>query len=147
MKRSAAIIFFSMLVLVGVVAFAEHVPDMGTPGDKATVSCSVEEVKFLAPSWGPYRGNFRGMFYVVELKVSSNSDIENVYLGPAMYLDRQDIKIGRYDTLEVKGFKKVFDGKTLLVAQEVTKSGHVLKLRDENGVPLWADGGMTTVSY
>ena len=147
MQKYAAVIIVAACVMTGAIAHAETLPDMGNPGEVTSINCSVEEVKFLAPSWGPIRGSFRGMFYVVALEVSSNTDINNVFLGPAMYLDRQDLKIGRYDSLEVTGFKKVYDGKPTLVAQEIRKGGHVFKLRDQNGVPLWGDPKPKKVSY
>ncbi len=60
-----------------------------------------------------------------------------VSLGPSWYLDKQDVKIAQNDKIEVKGSRVTFKGKPALIAAEVKKGTALLKLRDENGVPLW----------
>jgi hypothetical protein len=45
------------------------------------------------------------------------------------------------DTLEIKGSWVTFDGKPTIIAAEVKKGGQSLKLRNANGVPLWAGQG------
>jgi hypothetical protein len=75
------------------------------------------------------------------LRIESGGEIFTVTLGPSWYLSRQgaDIQVG--DKLAVKGSKmKTREGKVYLTAASIknTRTGHVLELRDENGLPLWS---------
>ncbi len=60
-----------------------------------------------------------------------------VYLGPHIYVDLQNIKIGQGDNVEIKGVKTLVDGQVIFLAGEVRKGSDVLKLRDDKGTPLW----------
>jgi hypothetical protein len=40
--------------------------------------------------------------------------------------------------VEVKGSRVTFEGKPAIIAAEVKKGDEVLKLRDENGFPMWS---------
>jgi hypothetical protein len=53
-------------------------------------------------------------------------------------LENQDVKIARKERVEVKGSITTFHGKPAMIALELIKDDQVLKLRDENGVPLWS---------
>lgn len=75
------------------------------------------------------------------LRLESGGEIITVVLGPGWYLRQQlaDIQVG--DKLVIKGSKmKSRQGKSYLVAAWVKnmRTGYVLKLRDENGRPLWS---------
>jgi hypothetical protein len=74
------------------------------------------------------------------LRVESGGEIYTVTLGPGWYLRQQgaDYKIG--DKLAVKGSKmKTQEGKLYLTAAKIKnlRTGRILELRDENGLPLW----------
>ena len=71
-----------------------------------------------------------------ELKTDSQTVL--VYLGPHIYVDLQNVRINVGDKVEVKGVKVLLDGRQAVLAAEVRKGDEVLKLRDDNGVPLWA---------
>ena len=60
-----------------------------------------------------------------------------VYLGPVFYVRQQQFPLKVGDTWEVTGFKTTLDQKPVLIAREVKMGGHVLKLRDQGGQPLW----------
>ncbi len=62
----------------------------------------------------------------------------SVHLGPAWYLENQDVKISVHDKIEAKGSRIVFNGSPALIAAEIKKGEEVLKLRDENGYPVWS---------
>ena len=64
-----------------------------------------------------------------------------VHLGPAAFLRRQSLRIAVHDTLTVTGSRVLFEGKLAIVAAEVKKGNEVLKLRDDNGIPVWSGGG------
>lgn len=79
----------------------------------------------------------RGRHAGIHLTVASGSETLTVRLGPDFYVDRQDVKLQKGDTVEVKGSRITLDGGAALIAQEVRRGGEVLALRDENGIPLW----------
>jgi hypothetical protein len=60
--------------------------------------------------------------------------------GHGRYLKTQDLKVGMKDTIEVKGSRIVFNGKSAMIASEVMKGDGILKLRDERGVAAWSGG-------
>lgn len=82
----------------------------------------------------PYRGMSRG----VHLVLKTDKETIPIHLGPAWYLEKQDIKIMPKDTLEVTGSRITFKGKPAIIAGDVKKGDQVLKLRDENGYPYWS---------
>jgi hypothetical protein len=83
-----------------------------------------------------------GMSYGIHLKVKTETETLSVHLGPAWFIERQDIEIKKDDTIEVKGSKIIFDEAPAIIAAEVKKGDTVLKLRDKNGLPVWAGTGM-----
>ncbi|MBF0459751.1 MAG: DNA-binding protein [Nitrospirae bacterium] len=86
--------------------------------------------------------SMRGMSVGVHLKLKTQDGTISVHLGPVWYIERQDVKFDKGDTVEVKGSKVTFDSNPAIIAAEVKKGGDVLKLRDENGIPQWAGSGM-----
>lgn len=81
----------------------------------------------------------RGTAYSVHLVLKTETEEIPVHLGPSWYLDKQEVKIGQNDKIEVKGSRVTFpEGKQAIVAAEVKKGDAHLKLRDENGTPAWS---------
>ncbi len=81
----------------------------------------------------------RGKSDGVRLLLKTDKEEIPISLGPSRYLDTQDVKIGEKDTIEVTGSRiTTRKGKTLILAAEVKRGDAILKLRDENGKPLWA---------
>jgi len=72
----------------------------------------------------------------VELK--SDGQTVLVYLGPHMYVDLQNVRINVGDNVVIKGVRALLNGQQAVIAGEVRKGDEVLRLRDDNGVPLWA---------
>ena len=77
----------------------------------------------------------------IHLTVAEGSENVAVHLGPDFYVDAQKVKLAKGDDVEVKGSRTTFDGKPVLIAQEVRRGDEVLKLRDANGLPLWRGQG------
>ena len=84
----------------------------------------------------------KGMSYGIHLKVKTATETIAVHLGPAWFIERQDISIEKGDMIEVKGSKITFNGSPAIVAAEVEKGETELRLRDDNGFPVWAGTGM-----
>jgi hypothetical protein len=61
----------------------------------------------------------------------------SVQLGPPWYVRKQVFDLKQGDSLKVTGSQVTKDGQTLLLAAQVKKDGQTLKVRDEQGVPLW----------
>jgi hypothetical protein len=80
----------------------------------------------------------KGMSDGVHLQLKTDQETISVHLGPAWYIDNQDTKIEANDKLIVKGSRVTFDGKPALIAAEVVKGDEVLRLRDKDGIPVWA---------
>lgn len=121
----------------------EEIEKMYSPESVVTVRCSVDEVGKVYQVWGPIKGKTYG----VHLEVKTNTESLTVYLGPAWYVEKQNFTISKDDTIHVKGCKKVFEGESFIVAEEIRKGDMVLKLRDADGTPVWADRGIKKVSY
>ena len=81
----------------------------------------------------------RGMPPGVQVIMQAESGEEiSVFLGPQWYIEDQDFEIQPKDTISVKGSRAVFEGKPALIAAVIFKGDRILKLRDENGVPVWS---------
>jgi hypothetical protein len=95
-----------------------------------TVSGDVVTVEHITP--------IKGMSYGVHIQLKTEKETISVHLGPSWFIENQDMVIHPKDKVEIKGSRVIFDGKPAIIASEVKKNDHVLKLRDENGVPVWA---------
>ena len=100
------------------------------PKTVETVSGEVIAVKHITPT--------NGMSYGVHLELKTEKETVSVHLGPGWFIENQDITVEPKDKVEIKGSRVTFDGKPAIIAAEVKKSDHVLKLRDQNGIPVWA---------
>jgi hypothetical protein len=79
-----------------------------------------------------------GMAGGIHLTLKTDKESVSVHLGPSWYLDQQSLKIAPKDQVEVRGSRITFEGKPAIIAAEVKKGQEVLKLRDDNGVPVWS---------
>ena len=80
----------------------------------------------------------RGMHQGVDIVVKTEKETISVHLGPAWFLENQDVKIIPKDKVEITGSRITFQGKPAIIASEVRKGDQVLSLRDENGYPAWS---------
>lgn len=80
----------------------------------------------------------KGMYYGVHLALKTDKETISVHLGPAWYIENQDVKIEPKDKIEVKGSRITFEDKPALIAAEVKKGDDVLVLRDISGFPVWS---------
>ena len=79
-----------------------------------------------------------GTSYGIHLELRTDSGTLSVHLGPAWFIERQNVRIEEGDIIEVKGSKITYEEVPTIIAAEVKKGNTVLKLRDKNGFPLWA---------
>ncbi len=103
---------------------------MYDPKTVEVVSGEVVTVDLIAP--------MRGMSHGMHVLLKTAKGNISVHLGPTWYLENQDVKINVNDKIEAKGSRIVFNGSPALIAAEIKKGEEVLKLRDENGYPVWS---------
>lgn len=103
---------------------------MYNPKTVETISGEVVSVDKITP--------MSGMSYGIHLTLKTEKETISVHLGPGWFIERQDIKIEPKDKVEITGSRITYQGKPAIIAAEVKKGDEILKLRDENGVPIWA---------
>jgi hypothetical protein len=103
---------------------------MYNPQTVETISGEVVKVEKIKP--------MRGMSYGIHLVVKTGSGDMDVHLGPAWYIEKQDITVTAGDKVEVKGSKVEIGGTPVIIAAELKKEEDTLTLRDSAGVPLWS---------
>ena len=103
---------------------------MYDPKTVETITGEVQSVSRITPG--------KGMSYGLHMTVKTDKETISVHLGPGWYIENQDVKIDPKDKVEVKGSRITFGGKPAIIAAEVKKGDQVLKLRDDNGFPVWS---------
>ncbi len=103
---------------------------MYDPKTIETIGGEVERVDVITPR--------KGMSGGVHLVVKTDKEPISVHLGPAWYIENQDVKIQPHDKIEITGSRITFDDKPTIIAKEVKKGDEVLNLRDDNGYPVWS---------
>jgi hypothetical protein len=77
----------------------------------------------------------------VHVTLKTDKETIDVHVGPSWYLAEKGVKLAPKDQLEVRGSRVTFEGKPAIIAAEVTKAGKSLRLRDDNGLPVWRGRG------
>jgi hypothetical protein len=80
----------------------------------------------------------KGMSYGIHLTLKTGTETVSVHLGPAWYIENQDIKIEPKDAVEITGSRITFEGKPAILAAVIKKNDEMLRLRDESGIPVWS---------
>jgi hypothetical protein len=101
--------------------------------DKKTVETFLGEVTAL-DTLPPQKG-MRGGIHVV---LKNDKETISVHLGPSWFLEKQKVKVTISDKIAVTGSRITYQDKPAIIAAEVKKGEELLKLRDENGMPLWS---------
>lgn len=78
----------------------------------------------------------------VILNLKTAKETIRVYVGPEWYVKQQEVKLAAGDQVEVKGSRVMMEGRPYIIPNYVKKNDRVLKLRDDQGMPLWAGRGM-----
>ncbi len=71
------------------------------------------------------------------LKTTTGETLE-VHLGPQWFIDNQEAKLQQGDTVSVRGSRTTIDGQPALIAIDVKRGGDTLRLREDDGTPLWS---------
>lgn len=149
MKKLGLVLFAGTvaILLAALSSYAQPRPGMmwrgsggwgpGTPYNKMYDPKAVETISGEVTSIDRITPN-KGMAAGIHMNVKTDKETVSVHLGPSWYLENQDVKIEPKDKVEVKGSKVTFAGKPAILAAEVKKGDEVLKLRDDNGFPVWS---------
>ena len=73
----------------------------------------------------------------VHMMVATDSDTMPVHMGPAWYMDQQEEKITKGDKVIITGSRITFDGAPALIAASINRGEMRLRLRDQDGYPVW----------
>ncbi len=103
---------------------------MYNPATVETVSGEVISVDRMTP--------MRKMGAGIHLQLKTDKETVSVHLGPAWYIERQDLRIEKGDKIEVRGSRVTIAGKPAIIAASVKKGDALLTLRDDSGVPVWS---------
>ena len=103
---------------------------MYDPKTVETISGEVVNVSPVVPN--------KGMANGVLMTVTTGKETISVHLGPNWFIENQDVKLEPGDRVEVKGARITFFNQPAIIASEVKKGKDVLKLRDDEGYPVWA---------
>jgi DNA polymerase III alpha subunit len=102
--------------------------------DVQTVGTFVGTVTAVGSHTGK-RGNAR-----TRVTIDTKAGPVELHLGPTVFLDEKKLTFAKGDQITVLGSRvKQDDGRELVIARQVTKGTQVLKLRNEEGRPLWEE--------
>jgi hypothetical protein len=85
--------------------------------------------------------SYRRGYYGIHLMVETNEETIPVHLGPAWFIENQNMIFSVDDKIEIVGSRIIFETQPAIVAAEVKKGDTVLTLRDEIGIPIWSGRG------
>ena len=106
-------------------------PRLYNPQTVTTVTGQAEKLEEVA----------MGRMAIREVFLKTDQGSLRVHLGPGWYLDEKKFVVKVGDTVSATGSKVTLDNQPALIAREVTVKGTTLKLRDEQGVPVWQGSG------
>jgi hypothetical protein len=112
-------------------------PMLYNPQTVTTVTGQVEKLAEL-PSLG--RGGGKAMHYRGLLLKTDQGSLM-VDLGPGWFLSQKKFVVQAGDTVSATGSKVMLDNQPGLIAREVTVNGTTLKLRNDQGLPVWHRAG------
>jgi hypothetical protein len=101
------------------------------PAKEQTISGQVVSIE---PS-APMPGMAPGMQMLVQ---TDDGKSTRVQVGPAWYLERQDLDVKENTHVQVTGARTEIEGQPVLMAREVQFDGQLMTLRDAQGMPMWS---------
>jgi len=101
------------------------------PAKEQTISGQVVSIETSAPM----PGMAPGMQMLVQ---TDDGKSTRVQVGPAWYLERQDLDMKENTRVQVTGARAEIEGQPVLMAREVQFDGQLVALRDVQGMPMWS---------
>jgi len=128
--KTITIVVTMIASAVGLLANPNAVPQRDyDPKTVETIGGNVLSVEKTTPA------KRRG--YWVQLMLQTGNETIPVQLGPAWFIDKQTPRIAANDMITVTGSRLTLDGRSAIVAADITKGNELLKLRDASGIPVW----------
>ena len=101
------------------------------PAKEQIISGQVVSIETSAP----IPGMAPGMQLLVQ---TDDGKSTRVQVGPAWYMERQDLNVKENTHVQVTGARAEIEGQPVLMAREVQFDGQVIMLRDAQGMPMWS---------
>lgn len=130
--KAIGLILVLTLLLAGSAAAQPMGPPDFSPKNLMTVS---GQVVLVQEQSGPGPGG--GRHSVLMLSLKTDTGVVAVHLGPPQYFKQQQITFKEGEKLEVTGAKMASPSGMMLLATQVKQGDRVIKLRDEQGRPVW----------
>ncbi len=80
----------------------------------------------------------KGMAAFERLDLKTDKGTIPVVLGPASYVDKENVKVKKGDDISVTGSRVTMHKKSELVATQIKDGSKTLDLRKSDGTPLWS---------
>jgi len=103
---------------------------MYDPKTVESVSGEVVSVEKIAKDGGRRGGG-------IHVQLKTDKEEVAIHLGPSSYLADHGFTIEAKEHLDVRGSRVTYEGKPAIIAAEVKKGNQTVKLRDDDGRPLW----------
>ncbi len=131
--------FFMMAGLLGLLLISAPGAQSQVPEQEKPVYYDLKTVETIQGIvvGAPKPSVAGGMPERAQLTLKTEKENLTVYLGPGWFVEKQGMKIVNLDQIQVTGSRIMVQGKPALLAGEVRKGDQVLKLRNEQGQPLW----------
>lgn len=84
---------------------------------------------------------FRQMGYGLLVVLETPTETIDVHVGPGWFVAEQDFEISPGDKITVRGSRILFQERPAIIATEVRSGQRTLKLRLDNGQPVWSEEG------
>ncbi len=137
MRKSIARLLLIVLAAATVaVAQGPHSPMPYDPKTEVTLTGSVDEVQPRGCMHSQCCASQQGGG--VHLMLKSESDVIEVCVGPASFVQEKGFSFVKGDSIEVIGSRVKMAGKEVVIARQITKDKQTLTLRDSKGIPGWA---------
>ncbi|MGQ9859488.1 MAG: hypothetical protein ACUVS3_12490 [Thermodesulfobacteriota bacterium] len=81
----------------------------------------------------------RQMGYGLLVVLETSAETINVHVGPGWFVAEQDFELSAGDEITVRGSRITFQDVPAVIAVEVRKGQRILKLRQDNGLPVWSE--------
>lgn len=131
-----SLIVIALILAMTMIAAAQQGQGRGgrryDPITETTINGKIEEVKH-AP--GP-AGGAGGVHLIIN---TAQGKVE-AQLGPARFIEKQELKFAKGDQVEIVGSKVKGAEVETVIAREIKKEGKVLTLRNAQGIPVWSRG-------
>ncbi|WP_262562622.1 hypothetical protein [Acaryochloris sp. CCMEE 5410] len=77
----------------------------------------------------------------VHLQLRADEGNVEIRLGPTWYFEEQNFIVQKGDKITLTGSRVEVDNQPAVIAAAVTKADVTLKLRDQEGIPVWSNWG------